>query len=856
MTKAGAFLFAFILTFSAFMLEAAERRITFEERIRAQAALEKVFYDHRAWPGGNPEEKPPFEKAVPREAIIAKVVDCAGKTAVLKKYWNVTVTEDQLFAELERMAGGTKDPATLLELFSALGNDPGLIAECLARPAIVDKLTRDLYFFDAKIHSREKARAEKIARSISEGRSIPAEGAGYSMMSFVSLPLPAGEVTGSSKNNGEIIRMTRSEFSSLFDETPSQGSFSGVIEKEDRFLILHTLSKDHERIEYECLSFPKKPVAEWLAGNFPESIPLFFSLADVRRLPPISASPIDHAGLPEKYIAECVPAGGSWISMSASSDTPSARMFHTAVWTGAEMIVWGGFSTVSLNTGGRYYPSTDTWMPTSTGANVPSARFYHTAVWSGTRMVVWGGSGTNTGGRYDPLSDSWLSTSAGAGCPTPRSQHTAVWTGTEMIIWGGSYAGSYLNSGGKYNPSANTWTPTAVEESTPSGRSQHTALWTGSSMIAWGGRTGDAAPFNTSNGGVYVPSSGTWTPVSLAGCPEPRALHSAVWTGTEMIVWGGIDISGSLRINTGGRYDPSSDSWTSTSETDVPEVRSEHSAVWTENEMIVWGGQNDVNYLNNGGRYDPLTDIWTPTSVENGVPSPRCRHTAVRTDNLMIVWGGGHPSLDSGGIWYGSPVPPLGFANNSASDIGDCADEGVLVSWSPPSSWADNDYGTRSFDVLRDGNPVASGLPESARSFTDVSGNDGIPYLYQVRASSGCGTSSISAGTSASDTVGTIPPEVASLSSCSWPSVPGAVTYRLYRGTKATLPDLANSSPDGCIRYEGALTAADCSKDDPSSVPGRFFWYLVTAVNGTCEGSAGEGTGFTRDLSGSGNCSN
>ena len=58
-----------------------------------------------------------------------------------------------------------------------------------------------------------------------------------------------------------------------------------------------------------------------------------------------------------------------------------------------------------LNTGGRYNPSTDSWTATTT-TNAPSARYYHTAVWTGSEMIVWGGIGgvgySNTGGRYNP----------------------------------------------------------------------------------------------------------------------------------------------------------------------------------------------------------------------------------------------------------------------------------------------------------------------------------------------------------------------------------------------------------------------------------------------------------------------
>ena len=70
------------------------------------------------------------------------------------------------------------------------------------------------------------------------------------------------------------------------------------------------------------------------------------------------------------------------------------------------MLVWGGFDGSGvLNTGGRYNPSTDSWTATST-THAPTARFVQTAVWTGSEMVVWGGRGplaTNTGGRYCAL---------------------------------------------------------------------------------------------------------------------------------------------------------------------------------------------------------------------------------------------------------------------------------------------------------------------------------------------------------------------------------------------------------------------------------------------------------------------
>src|SRR5207245_604031 len=55
----------------------------------------------------------------------------------------------------------------------------------------------------------------------------------------------------------------------------------------------------------------------------------------------------------------------------------------------------------------------------------------------------------------------------------------------------------------------------------------------------------------------------TWAASSL-NTPTPRISHTAVWTGTEMIIWGGGFGSPFTPTNTGGRYDPSTDAWTTT----------------------------------------------------------------------------------------------------------------------------------------------------------------------------------------------------------------------------------------------------------------------------------------------------
>lgn len=294
----------------------------------------------------------------------------------------------------------------------------------------------------------------------------------------------------------------------------------------------------------------------------------------------------------------------------------------------------------------------ESWTPTDT-LTAPTARWIPTSVWTGTKMIVWGGRNDpyslNTGGSYDPVTNHWTAISV-VNAPPGAYWNTAIWTGSafggKMIVWGGSGNAGYLNSGGIYDPTTDSWTLTSTSAA-PSSRENHTAIWTGSKMIIWGGLHNGCE--NT--GGIYDPSSDSWTQTSLANAPAPRYGHSAIWTGTKMIIWGGLDCYSGY-LNTGGIYNPLTDSWLPTSTVNVPSARYVHSAVWTGNKMIVWGGDSaSSTYLKTGGIYDPVTNTWNAMDTNNA-PAGRIFFAAVWTGTRMIVWGGlGNSVFNTGGIY-------------------------------------------------------------------------------------------------------------------------------------------------------------------------------------------------------------
>ena len=61
---------------------------------------------------------------------------------------------------MERIASHTKQPGVLRELFDALGNDPFVIAECVARPVLTERLITELNNED-----RVNADENRVART-------------------------------------------------------------------------------------------------------------------------------------------------------------------------------------------------------------------------------------------------------------------------------------------------------------------------------------------------------------------------------------------------------------------------------------------------------------------------------------------------------------------------------------------------------------------------------------------------------------------------------------------------------------------------------------------------------------------
>ena len=348
----------------------------------------------------------------------------------------------------------------------------------------------------------------------------------------------------------------------------------------------------------------------------------------------------DPALIAEGYRQIASIAAPDWVD-GTSTDQPTSRYRHSTVWSGSELIVWGGNShgNVYLSSGGRYHPVEDRWTVVST-VGMPTARADHSAVWTGTEMLVWGGFGLTgyqaSGGRYSPASQIWLSIST-TQAPVARSQHIAVWNGGRMIVWGGRNHGGLLDDGGLYNPADNTWTPLSLGNQ-PVARGGMTAVWANDRLVVWGG-AGSDGDLNTGAQLIFDANgvAQSWQTMSLVNAPVARSGHTAIWTGSRMIIWGGSR-SGSF-LNDGASYDPVSDVWTPISSTLAPDPRSGHSTVWNGSEMIIWGGESGSGSLSTGGTYHPVQDEWRALS-NGGTRIARTGAGAQWSGTDILVFGG------------------------------------------------------------------------------------------------------------------------------------------------------------------------------------------------------------------------
>lgn len=147
--------------------------------------------------------------------------------------------------------------------------------------------------------------------------------------------------------------------------------------------------------------------------------------------------------------------------------------------------------------------------------------------------------------------------------PIPATQDaTVVWTGEEFLVWGGGTGGKadggVRDQGAAYDPATDTWRMLAP--SPLQARERHTAVWTGAEMVVWGGTPHHHGVGDLLDGARYDPGTDTWRPMADAPHGTDRSTGQAVMVGGDVVIGGGSGPTGREETQL-LRYDLDADRW-------------------------------------------------------------------------------------------------------------------------------------------------------------------------------------------------------------------------------------------------------------------------------------------------------
>jgi len=220
----------------------------------------------------------------------------------------------------------------------------------------------------------------------------------------------------------------------------------------------------------------------------------------------------------------------------------SPRGDAAVVWTGREVVVWGGDLEASnmgvpgpdqaFADGAAYDPATRRWR-TIAPSLLPATSDPPAGVWADGEVVFFRG---REAAAWDPERDQWRS------LPAPERPVTgAVWTGRELIT---------LPDFAALDPSTREWRSLPVP---PVQLSSEVARWAGQELLVVGQSEPAAVPAGDARGMSYDPAADRWRELPPSGV-DAQAID-ADWNGRELVV-----------VNydmTAAAYDPAANRWRS-----------------------------------------------------------------------------------------------------------------------------------------------------------------------------------------------------------------------------------------------------------------------------------------------------
>jgi hypothetical protein len=354
-----------------------------------------------------------------------------------------------------------------------------------------------------------------------------------------------------------------------------------------------------------------------------------------------------------------------------------SRSSAVGVWTGRELLVWGGASgrngAVLHADGAAYDPSTRTWSSLPAGPLSPRAQA--ASVWTGRSVFIWGGypdadaTRATDGALYTPADHSWMRLP-----PAPVTGYAEVhafWTGRVIVLlstppWDGK--GAEEVHAQSYDPATNSWTRLPNLQP-PAGHpvSSVVDIGVGNQIYVWS-LWSFSTPIDrnsyTTTGGIdsytFQVDKRRWVPNTLA-LPDHRVSSTPLWTGHNLVLpatyqFLGAGASGPVRTNVSGVIlDPSDASTRPIRHGPVDDLSALY--LWTGTALLAFNtgtetsGANGHVYPGRAAAWDPSTNSWTTLPA---APFSASEPVAVWTGKELLIWGqlftprGGNPAAATG----------------------------------------------------------------------------------------------------------------------------------------------------------------------------------------------------------------
>ena len=323
------------------------------------------------------------------------------------------------------------------------------------------------------------------------------------------------------------------------------------------------------------------------------------------------------------------------------------------MWTGDEVIVWGGVSRggniEAVGDGAAYDPTHDSWRAIAPAPSGVLGGGGEAAAWTGEAAVFWAGNspdGPAGGGVYDPATDTWGRLPEGP--LGPREGYVSVWTGTELLIMAGTLGDGFASPvAAAVDPADGSWRILQGLNGFP-GLIASGAAWDGQRVFLAGSlylcpEQGSGCTDQRAILLAYDPASDQVDEIDLTDAPLGSSFAPVGWDGNEVV------FATSEGANVGiALFDPATERWRSGSEAPCEFDPSGYGqTAWLGDRYVTPCGKDRLQI------YDSGSNSWEVIMAGTSPFNSREGSAIAWTGTDLVVWSGvvartGNPTPNSG----------------------------------------------------------------------------------------------------------------------------------------------------------------------------------------------------------------